>query len=78
MTAGNARFQVLSPTLIRTEYADDGRFVDKPTFNVIGRDAFPRPKFTATQADGWLTSRRARSRCATGSARARSARRTSP
>lgn len=55
VTAGNARFQVLSPTLIRTEYADDGRFVDKPTFNVIGRDAFPRPKFTATQADGWLT-----------------------
>src|SRR3954447_8558270 len=34
---GAARFEVLSPTLIRLEYAADGRFEDGPTFNVIDR-----------------------------------------
>jgi hypothetical protein len=35
---GAARFEVLSPTLIRLEYAADGRFEDAPTFNVVDRD----------------------------------------
>jgi len=34
---GAARFEVLSPTLIRLEYATDGRFEDGPTFNVVDR-----------------------------------------
>ncbi|MCU1537875.1 MAG: alpha-xylosidase [Humibacillus sp.] len=55
VTAGPARFEVLSPTLIRTEYAGDGHFEDAGTFNVVGRDAFPETEFTSTQADGWLT-----------------------
>lgn len=35
---GCARFQVLSPTLIRLEYADDGRFEDRPTMLAYRRD----------------------------------------
>ncbi|MEV6607649.1 TIM-barrel domain-containing protein [Kutzneria sp. NPDC051319] len=55
VTSGNARFEVLSPTLVRTEYAGDAHFVDAPTFNAIGRDSFTAPPFTSTTADGWLT-----------------------
>ncbi|MFE2427309.1 TIM-barrel domain-containing protein [Streptomyces sp. NPDC059373] len=55
VTAADARFQVLSPTLIRTEYAGDGAFLDSPTFNAIGRDAFSPTSFTSTTSDGWLT-----------------------
>src|SRR5690242_4386332 len=53
--AGNARFQVLSPTLIRTEYSPSGRFSDAGTFNVIGRDDFAPARFTKRVARGWLT-----------------------
>ena len=53
--SGHARFEVLSPTLIRTEYAADGHFTDAATFNVIGRDASPPTPFTTRVADGWLT-----------------------
>src|SRR4051794_18665286 len=53
--SGDARFEVLSPTLIRTEYAQDGRFVDKGTFNVVGRDDF-KPVHVSKHTDhGWLT-----------------------
>ncbi|WP_200828234.1 TIM-barrel domain-containing protein [Mycobacterium sp. 3519A] len=55
VTSGSARFQVLSPTLIRTEYASDRKFVDGPTFNVVGRNAFPVTAYTTTSVDGWLT-----------------------
>ncbi len=55
VTSGDARFEVLSPTLIRTEYAGDQRFVDAGTFNVIGRDDFAPTHFTARTAGGWLT-----------------------
>src|SRR4051812_7036618 len=34
---GAARFEVVTPTLIRLEYAADGRFEDGPTFNVPSR-----------------------------------------
>src|SRR3954463_7001171 len=40
---GAARFEVLTPTLIRLEYAADGRFEDGPTFNV------PSRRFAATR-----------------------------
>ena len=53
--SGDARFEVLSPTLIRTEYAGDAHFVDAPTFNAIGRDGFARTAFTAETVAGWLT-----------------------
>ncbi|MDC0714511.1 glycoside hydrolase family 31 protein [Stigmatella sp. ncwal1] len=52
--SGNARFEVLSPTLIRTEYAGDARFLDAPTFNAIGRDGFGKTSFTTRTEDGWL------------------------
>ena len=38
---GPARFQVLSPTLIRLEYADDRSFEDRPTLTVPIRGAEP-------------------------------------
>ncbi|WP_329047161.1 carbohydrate-binding protein [Amycolatopsis sp. NBC_01488] len=57
VTAGNARFQVLSPTLIRTEYAGDGHFTDAATFNAVGRGSFTPPPFTSTTANGVLTIR---------------------
>jgi hypothetical protein len=55
VTSGDARFEVLSPTLIRTEYAGDAHFVDAATFNAIGRDGFAPARFTAKAVDGWLT-----------------------
>ncbi|MER7694944.1 alpha-xylosidase, partial [Streptomyces sp. NPDC097610] len=55
VTSGNARFQVLSPTLIRTEYAQDGKFTDSATFNAIGRTAFAPTSYTSSTSGGWLT-----------------------
>ncbi|WP_327173739.1 carbohydrate-binding protein [Streptomyces sp. NBC_01336] len=55
VTSGDARFEILSPTLIRTEYAGDGAFTDDPTFNAIGRDGFTPTAYTARTKDGWLT-----------------------
>ncbi|MDX6282496.1 MAG: hypothetical protein QOH03_3567, partial [Kribbellaceae bacterium] len=57
VVAGNARFQVLSPTLIRTEYAGDGRFQDSATFNAVGRNDFDPVPFTSTVSGGVLTLR---------------------
>ncbi|WP_086021980.1 TIM-barrel domain-containing protein [Streptomyces hokutonensis] len=57
VTSGNARFQILSPTLIRTEYAQDGKFTDGATFNAIGRTAFAPTSYTSSTSDGWLTIR---------------------
>jgi alpha-glucosidase (family GH31 glycosyl hydrolase) len=53
--SGDARFEVLSPTLIRMEYAGNGTFTDAATFNAIGRDDFGRTPFTEKVAGGWLT-----------------------
>ncbi|MFI5736365.1 TIM-barrel domain-containing protein [Kribbella sp. NPDC051587] len=53
VTDGNARFQVLTPTLIRLEYAGDRSFQDATTFNAVNR-AFPETPFTTTvTADGF-------------------------
>jgi alpha-glucosidase (family GH31 glycosyl hydrolase) len=57
VTSGDARFQVLSPTVIRTEYAGDGHFVDSSTFNAVGRGSFAPTPFTSTSANGVLTIR---------------------
>ena len=55
VTSGNARFEVLSPTLIRTEYSGNGIFENDPTFNAVGRDGFAPTPFTHRVANGWLT-----------------------
>ncbi|WP_261994696.1 MULTISPECIES: hypothetical protein [unclassified Streptomyces] len=52
---GEPRFEILSPTLIRTEYAGDGTFTDASTFNAIGRDGFTPTEYTARTSGGWLT-----------------------
>jgi alpha-glucosidase (family GH31 glycosyl hydrolase) len=57
ITSGSARFEVLSPTLVRTEYAGDKKFVDAATFNAIGRDGFAPTHYTTSTRDGWLTIR---------------------
>jgi Glycosyl hydrolases family 31/Carbohydrate binding module (family 35)/Carbohydrate binding module (family 6)/Domain of unknown function (DUF5110) len=54
VTSGQARFEVLSPTVVRTEYAGDSHFVDAPTFNAIGRDGFATTPVRTTRQDGWL------------------------
>ena len=55
IVSGNARFEVLSPTLIRTEYAGDAAFVDAATFNAIGRDSFAATSPVVSTVGGWLT-----------------------
>ena len=47
---GNARFTVESPTLIRLEYAGDGGFQDRPTFNAVNR-SMPATAFTTSVSD---------------------------
>ncbi|HEV7963726.1 MAG TPA: ricin-type beta-trefoil lectin domain protein [Actinoplanes sp.] len=48
---GNARFQVLTPTLIRLEYAGDGKFQDGTTFNAVNRN-FPAASYTTSVSGG--------------------------
>src|ERR1700761_6163855 len=43
--AGSARFTVLTPQLIRLEWAKDGRFEDHASFAFVNR-ALPVPQFT--------------------------------
>ncbi len=52
VTDGNARFTVLTPMLIRLEYANDGKFQDGTTFNVINR-TFPIPNYSTQVVNGW-------------------------
>lgn len=56
LVAGDARFEVLAPDVIRLEYSPDGTFLNQPTFNVLDRN-FPVPPYTVTRQDGWLTIR---------------------
>ncbi|GAA3346331.1 hypothetical protein GCM10020358_56910 [Amorphoplanes nipponensis] len=51
--AGHLRVQVLSPTLLRLEYAADDTFEDRPTFNAVDRDP-GRTRFTARTRGGEL------------------------
>ena len=53
VTDGNARFEVLTPTLIRLEYAGDDAFQDGATFNAVNR-SFPVPPYTTdVTSDGY-------------------------
>ena len=54
--AGDARFEVLAPDVVRMEYSPTGDFLDQPTFTVLDRD-FAVPQYTETESDGWLTLR---------------------
>ncbi|HJP74342.1 MAG TPA: TIM-barrel domain-containing protein [Pseudonocardiaceae bacterium] len=49
---GHARFEVLTPTLIRLEYAGDDQFQDLSTFNVPSRN-FPATPYTTDVAGGY-------------------------
>ena len=49
---GRARFEVLTPTLIRMEYAGDGRFEDRPTFTAVDRH-LPAPPFRTWTRNGY-------------------------
>jgi hypothetical protein len=50
---GHARFEVLSPTLIRLEYADDDRFEDGATMTAVNR-VFPPARFETSVRGGTL------------------------
>src|ERR1035437_341622 len=54
--AGPVRFEVLTPTLIRLEYAEDRRFENRPTMTAT-RARLPVPSFVVRRARGWLTIR---------------------
>jgi hypothetical protein len=47
---GPARFQVVTPTVIRLEYAEDGNFEDRPTLTVPARGV--PPPFRTRVVDG--------------------------
>ncbi len=56
VTDGRARFQVVTPSLIRMEYAADGRFEDEPSMTVPDRSVGGRgaaPRFTTTVEGAW-------------------------
>lgn len=53
VVSGQARFQILSPTLVRTEYAGDRRFENASTYNVVNR-TFPGTAYRSRVEDGWL------------------------
>src|SRR6202042_446076 len=56
VSAGDARFEVLAPDVIRLEYSPGGDFLDQPTFNVLDRN-FPVPPYSVSRSVGWLTIR---------------------
>jgi alpha-glucosidase (family GH31 glycosyl hydrolase) len=53
VVAGDARFEVLTPEVIRLEYSPDGSFLNQPTFTVLDRN-LPVPSYTETAENGWL------------------------
>lgn len=56
---GPARFQVLTPTLIRLEHSADGRFEDRPTLTV-GERPRTSTRFESTVEAGWRVIRTSR------------------
>jgi alpha-glucosidase (family GH31 glycosyl hydrolase) len=50
---GDARFEVLTPEVVRLEYSPTGSFVDTPSFNILDRD-FTVPSYTTSVQNGWL------------------------
>ncbi len=56
VTAGNARFTVLTPQLIRMEWSADGRFEDRATLTFVNRE-LPVPEFKVSESKSKLTIR---------------------
>ncbi|GAA3568312.1 hypothetical protein GCM10022197_25620 [Microlunatus spumicola] len=54
--SGDARFEVVTPTLVRLRHAAGGRFDERPTTTAVPRDA-PPPAYTVDHVDGWLVVR---------------------
>lgn len=53
VVAGNARFEFLTSSLVRMEYAPNGRFVDAPTAVVVKRD-WQAVNTQSSKENGWL------------------------
>jgi hypothetical protein len=53
VVAGNLRVQVVTSTLLRLEYAEDGDFEDRPTLNAVNRNP-ARTAFAVTERNGEL------------------------
>ena len=53
VTAGKARFTVLTPEMIRIQFSERGLFEDRATFAVVNR-RLPVPQFTKEEKDGYL------------------------
>lgn len=55
LVVGHARFEVLSPSLIRLEYAPDGHFEDRAS--IVAADRTPVASYTSSVHDGVVTIR---------------------
>jgi len=53
---GNARFEFLTPSLVRLEYAPSGRFINAPTAVITKRDWAP-VEVQTSRKNGWLTAK---------------------
>ena len=53
IAAGEARFEFLTPGLVRMEYSPVGRFVDAPTA-VVQKRVWPAVPVERREQDGWL------------------------
>jgi len=53
VTAGDVRFTVLTPSLVRMEWAQGRHFEDRPSLLFLNR-RLPVPPMTRTEKDGWL------------------------
>ncbi|OOG50265.1 TIM-barrel domain-containing protein [Rhodanobacter sp. C01] len=53
IVAGHARFEFLTPSLVRMEYVPSGDFIDAPTAVVLKRD-WPAVHAQSTHKGGWL------------------------
>ncbi len=56
VVSGEARFEVVTPTLVRLQHAAGGRFDERPTTTTVPRTAAP-PPYTVEHVDGWLVVR---------------------
>jgi hypothetical protein len=54
VVSGQARFQVLSPTLVRSEFAGDRKFENAATYNVVNRAGIPNTAYRSRVENGWL------------------------
>lgn len=54
VVAGNARFTVLTPAMIRMEWSASGRFEDRASLAFVHRRT-PVPRFSSTRDGGWVT-----------------------